>query len=86
MSDFVYLLSALTSAACAILLLRSYRNSRVRLLLWSGLAFVGLTANDVLRWMDIRIFSTSVDLSAWRLIPAVMGLAVLCYGMIWEAR
>ncbi|HTU80890.1 MAG TPA: DUF5985 family protein [Candidatus Acidoferrales bacterium] len=83
MSDFVYILSSVTSALCAVLLLRSYARARQRLLLWSGLAFVGFTLNNALLWVDIRALP-NVDLSAWRLVPAVLGLMVLCYGLIWE--
>ena len=39
MGLFVYVLCLLTSLACAVLLLRSYRQTRIRLLLWSGLCF-----------------------------------------------
>jgi hypothetical protein len=38
MAAAVYVLCALTSLACAVLLLRSYARRRVRLLLWNGLA------------------------------------------------
>ena len=41
MATLVYALCALTSLACAVLLLRGYASSRVRLLLWSGLCFCG---------------------------------------------
>jgi hypothetical protein len=27
-----------------------------------------------------------VDLSTWRTIPAVLGIAVLIYGLVWEAE
>jgi len=39
----IYSLCALTALACAILLLQAYRRGGYRLLLWSGLCFVGLT-------------------------------------------
>ena len=48
MIQLVYLLCALTSLACAVLLLRGYFRTRVRLLLWSGLCFVGLALNNAL--------------------------------------
>ncbi len=70
---------------CAFLLLRSYARTRLRLLFWSGLAFIGLTLNDALRWVDVRVLGEGIDLSAWRLIPAIVGLVVLCYGLIWES-
>ena len=49
----VYILCFLTSAACALLLIRSYRRSRARLLLWSGVAFVALAANNLLLVIDL---------------------------------
>ena len=42
----VYLLCFLTSFACAVLLLRSYRASLARLLLWSGLCFLLLAVTN----------------------------------------
>ena len=44
----IYVLSFLASATCTWLLLRGYRRSGTRLLLWSGLCFVGLAINNVL--------------------------------------
>ncbi|HTW82832.1 MAG TPA: DUF5985 family protein [Candidatus Sulfotelmatobacter sp.] len=84
-AETIYVLCALTSLACAFLLLRGYARSRHRLLLWCGLGFVGLFLNNVLLFLDLIVFP-SVDLSAWRLVPAVLGLAVLCYGLIWDVE
>jgi hypothetical protein len=75
----------MTSIGCAVLLLRGYRRSRVRLLFWSGLCFIGLALNNVLLFIDVRVVP-DVDLSIWRTIPAVLGVAVLLYGLIWETR
>lgn len=83
--SIVYALCAITSAGCSVLLLRGYRRSRVRLLFWSGLCFVGLALNNVLLFIDVRVVP-EVDLSLWRTIPAVLGVAVLLYGLIWETR
>lgn len=85
MIELVYILSAAVSVACALLLLRAYLRTRVRLLFWSVLAFAGLAVNDVLVWVDVRILPSQIDLSAWRLIPAVVGVALLCYGLITES-
>jgi heme/copper-type cytochrome/quinol oxidase subunit 4 len=85
MGTLVYVLCALTSAACAVLLLRGYARSRVRLLLWVGLCFVGLTLNNVLLFIDMRM-APDVDLSLWRTLPALAGLIVLIYGLVWETR
>ncbi len=85
MGTLVYALCAITSLACAVLLLRGYRSSRARLLLWSGLCFAGLAANNVLLLIDKRVVPT-VDLSLWRSLPAVAGVALLLYGLVWETR
>lgn len=85
MATVVYALCALTSILCAALLLRGYARSRARLLLWSGLCFAGLALNNVLLFVDMRLVP-EVDLSAWRSIPAVVGVGLLLYGLIWEAE
>jgi hypothetical protein len=79
----VYLLCTFTSLACAWLLLRAYRNSRVRLLFWSGLCFVGLTFNNALLFLD-RSVLPQVDLSLARTVPAFLGVGCLLYGLVWE--
>ncbi|HEX9938366.1 MAG TPA: DUF5985 family protein [Longimicrobium sp.] len=83
MATVIYLLCALTSLACAVLLLRGYARNRVRLLLWVGLCFVGLTLNNVLLLIDMRVVP-SMDLSLWRSLPALAGLMLLIYGLVWE--
>jgi hypothetical protein len=84
-ATIVFLLCAATSAVCAALLLRGYRQSGARLLFWSALCFIGLALNNVLLIVDVRVL-TAVDLSTWRLVPAVAGAALLLYGLIWESR
>ncbi len=80
----VYALCALTSLACAVLLLRAYRRARQRLLLWSGLCFCGLALNNVLLVVDTR-FAPETDLSLMRTLPALVGVSLLLYGFIWDA-
>lgn len=84
MATIVYGLCALTSIACAVLLLRGYASNRVRLLLWSGLCFTGLALNNILLFIDMRI-APDFDLSAWRTLPALVGVAILLYGLVWDA-
>lgn len=81
----VYALCALTSMVCAALLLRGYLRSGVRLLLWSGLCFVGLALNNILLFIDLRVVPET-DLSVIRTIPALLGVIVLIYGLVWESR
>jgi len=84
MALVVYLLCALTSAACAVLLWRGYRRSRARLLLWSSLCFWGFFLNNVLLIVDVQLVP-DVDLSFWRSVPTAVGLALLLYGLVWDA-
>ncbi len=85
MAEGVYALCAVTSAVCALLLLRGYRRSRLRLLFWAGLCFVGFALNNILLFIDLIVFPTQVDLSVWRTVPALIGVLLLLYGLIWEA-
>ena len=84
-ANLVYILCAATSTLCAVLLYRGYRASKARLLFWSCLCFIGLALNNVLLVVDVRVVPAT-DLSAWRLVPAVFGVAALLYGLIWETR
>jgi hypothetical protein len=69
---------------CAILLLRAYARVRRSLLLWSGLCFVGLTVSNFLVFADIVVFRR--DLYTYRLVSAVIAMALLLYGLIWESQ
>lgn len=84
MAEAVYLLCALTSLACAVLLLRSYRRSRMKLILWTSLGFVGLAVNNVLLFVDLVIVPASIDLRIWRDSAALIGVGILLYGMITQ--
>lgn len=82
MAFLVYLLCALTSLACAVLLLRGYRRTRASLLMWSGLCFVGLAANNALLLVQQHV---GQDLSVVRSLPALAGISLLLYGLIWDS-
>ena len=84
MAAAVYLLCALTSLACAVLLLRAYARGRVRLLLWSGLGFAGFTINNTLLFIDLILLPTEVSLLLPRNIAVLAGLLLLLYGLIWD--
>jgi hypothetical protein len=85
MAVIVYALCAITSLACALLLLRGYRQSGVRLLLWSGLCFCGLALNNLLLLIDTQLVP-EIDLSMVRTMPALIGVMLLLYGLVWEAE
>ena len=82
----VYSLCALTSALCAILLFRGFRRSKDRLLLWSTCCFLLLAVSNVLLLVDLAILPTTVDLAMLRTWPALGGVALLLFGLIWESR
>ena len=82
----LYLLAALTSISCMVLLYRGYARTGARLLLWSALCVVGLSVNNVLLFFDFVIFPTQVDLRPWRLAAALAGVLFLLYAFIWEAE
>jgi Family of unknown function (DUF5985) len=84
--EAVYLLCAATSIACAALLLRGYLRQRTRLLLWSSLCFGLLALNNALLFVDLILVPTAIDLSLWRSLTALAGVAVLLFGLIWESR
>ena len=85
MSIALDVLTLLTTVLCAVLLLRAYRNVRKRLLLWSGLCFIGLAAANFLRIADLRIFLTS-DLYTYRLGTTAIAMGLLLWGLIWESQ
>jgi hypothetical protein len=57
----------------------------VRLLLWSGLAFVGFTLGNIMLVVDRVMTGPEVDLALWRSLPVLAGLGVLVYGLVWDA-
>ena len=79
----VYLLCFVTSAACAWLLGRNYRRTRARLLLWSGLCFTFLAANNLLLILDLLVIR-DVDLQLGRLLMSLVAVAVLLFGFVWD--
>jgi hypothetical protein len=83
LANGIYVLCALTSVVCAILLIRGYLQTRARLLFWSAWCFVGLAINNAMLIVDLRVLT--VDLNVWRTVPAVIGLMLLVYGLVWES-
>lgn len=84
MAAIVYIACAVLSFACAYLLYRGYRNNQIRMLFWSSLGFVGFLVNNVLLLIDSFYPVEELDLSVIRLVPALLGMIVLVYGLISE--
>jgi hypothetical protein len=84
LATLVYVLCAATSLACAVFLLRGWREQRVKLLLWSGICFAGFAIGNAALIVD-RLVLPASDLWMLRTVPVLVGLGLLIYGMIWEA-
>lgn len=84
-ADLVYFLCALTSLVCAVLLYRGWRATGTRLLFWSALCFTGFMLNNVLLIIDIHVLPHA-DLAVLRILPAVIGVGLLLYGLILDER
>jgi hypothetical protein len=84
MLAIVNILGTLTVGLCAFLLLRAYGRVRQRLLLWSGLCFVGLTISNALLFIDLLLFP-GVSLYTLRLSAAAASMLLLLYGLIFES-
>ena len=85
MAEAVYILCALASIACAVLLLRGWARTGGRLLLWSGVCFAGLAANNLLLFADLVLFP-HLNLTMWRSVSALAGVLMLLFGLVWEHR
>lgn len=79
----VYLLCALTSILCTVLLGRAWYRNRTRLLMWSALCFVGLAFSNIFLVMDLVLFP-DVDFKPARQISALLALVLLIAAFIWE--
>ena len=84
MATAVYVLCALTSAACAALLWRAWARGRVRLLLWSAVCFAGLAIHNTVLFVD-KVVAPDVDLSTLRIATGLAALLTLLAGLIWES-
>jgi hypothetical protein len=84
MAEIVYLLCALASTFCAILLVRNYRRNGVRLALWTCLCFAGLALNNILLFVDLVLLPTTIDLALFRTAVALTAVLLLVIGLTWE--
>ena len=80
----VNILGTITVALCAWLLLRGYMRGRARLLLWSGLCFLGLTVSNSILLIDLALMP-HLNLYIWRLGVAAISILLLVYGLVFES-
>ncbi|HEU0097543.1 MAG TPA: DUF5985 family protein [Allosphingosinicella sp.] len=81
----VYTLCFLTSAACALLLARSYRLTGARLLFWSALCFLLLAANNAVVILDMLVLP-NIDFRLARNALALAAVGVLLFGFVWDVE
>jgi hypothetical protein len=81
MSYLVYLLCALTSLVCTVLLFRNRRKGSTDLVMWSALCFLALTAGNILLFVDLVVMP-NFDLSLWRTTIVFLGGSLLLFGLI----
>jgi len=83
----VCVLCFFTSTACAWLLGRSYRRSRVRLLFWSSVCFSFLAANNLLLVLDLVVWpQPEFDLRVPRVLLALAAVLSLIWGFVWQVE
>jgi hypothetical protein len=85
MAETVYVLGAICSLSCAVLLFRQYQLSAQRLLLWSALCFFGLTVTNVFVFIDL-VLVPDVDLHLLRWSITAASLSAMLFGLIWESK
>jgi hypothetical protein len=81
----IYGLCGFLACATAWLLLKAYRRSGYRLLLWSGLYFALSALNNGFLMVD-KLVVPQIDLSLWRSGVAFMAVVVLLIGLVWNGE
>ncbi|HVT36816.1 MAG TPA: DUF5985 family protein, partial [Nevskiaceae bacterium] len=81
MAAAVYIVGALITLVCSVLLLRQYGRTRLPLLLWSGLCFAGLTLSHIVLFIDLIVLPTEVSLYLLRQTITALSMSALLYGL-----
>lgn len=86
MASVVYVLGALTTLLCTVLLLRGFARTRQPLLFWSGLCFAVLTLSNALLFVDLVLLPDTISLHVPRLATAALAMVLLVFGLVWESE
>ncbi len=84
MQPVVNVLGTLTVGLCAFLLLRAYTRVKQRLLLWSGLCFVGLMISNAMLFVDLELVP-ELSFYTLRLSVAALSMLLLLYGLVLKS-
>lgn len=85
MAEIAYLLCAVSSLICFVLLLRAYLRTQQRLLLWSSTCFFFYLIQNVTLFTDVVIVP-QIDLASWRASAGLCGSLLFLFALIWETR
>lgn len=81
----IYLLCFLAASLCAIMLGRSFLQSRSGLLFWSTLCFSMLALNNLLLVLDLVVLP-ELDLAIPRGLVSLVAITTLLFGFIWNGE
>lgn len=81
MGAAIYILASGTCLLCTVLLLRQWAATRLKLLFWSGICFLTLTAANILLFIDL-VLMPHVDLVIYRLAVVLLAILFMLYGLI----
>jgi hypothetical protein len=82
MAELVYVLCTATSFFCMVLLYRGYRRTKNLLLFWSAVCFLGFALNNFMVILDLVILGPEQDLAVARIVPALLGVMAMIYGLV----
>jgi hypothetical protein len=77
----IYILCAVTSLFCFVVLFRGYRRVRTRMLAWSSASFLAFAVSNLLLVVDL-ILLPDVDLLLLRNLVTLIGVLLLLCGLI----
>lgn len=83
MAAAVFVLCALASVGCAVLLWRGWIASQARLLFWAALSFVLLAVNNLMLVVD-EVLVRDRDLGWTRDTASFGAVAVMLVGLVWQ--
>lgn len=83
--SLIYVLCFLASTLCAVMLGRSYRLTRARLLFWSAMSFVLFALSNLFLVLDLLVIH-SVDLQVPRMLLNIAAVTTLLFGFIWNGE